>query len=359
MKQYKYSKQVHLGYDANGKQIRKRFYADTKADLNKQIRHYKDKLEKITNPSDVTFGEYSAAWLETKKPTIKIRTFQFYELSVNHCAELNEYNINKITKTLCQKIVNKYWNKPHAAKSVADMLKKIFSSAVDDGIIYVNPAAKLDRPKLNKPKWHLLTDQELEAVDKADLNENDRLFVTILRVFGLRPGEALALSPRDFDFKQKVLHITKALELPKSGPSRIKETKTEMNRDIPIPDYLISSLSEQIQGKPAFYLFLNANGCLHTTTSYKRLSKRIWKAVNVALGGDEYHDLTKGLRLYDFRHRRATDLYYLCQHGLISTKKAAELMGHSEVMFLQRYSHLDEAQEQAADIYANQKPVNL
>ena len=58
----KYNQQVYLGYDRTGKQIRKWFHADTKADLKKQIEEYKLAMAKAPNPSDITFGKY---WIPT------------------------------------------------------------------------------------------------------------------------------------------------------------------------------------------------------------------------------------------------------------------------------------------------------
>lgn len=252
---------------------------------------------------------------------------------------------------MCQGVVNESWDHPHAAKGVADVLRQIFRSAASDGIIASNPAEGLKRPKLPSPKFHLLTDRELDAVKSANLSDQDRLFVTILQAFGLRPGEALALRPDDFDFKKKILHITKSLELPSNKGCAIKSTKTDVTRDLPVPDALIPYLRKSVAAIHGFYLFTNKNNSLHTKSSYKRLSERIWKAVNVELGGNDYLSMVSGLTLYDFRHRRATDLYYLTQKGIISSKKAAALMGHSEIIFLKTYSHIDEKMENCEGIY--------
>ena len=355
----KYNKQVYLGFDASGRQIRKWFHAETKAELNNKILKYRMEMKKVSNPSDVTFKKYSEHWFETYKSNLAQQTKDACRTHLKKCSSLDPYPVKKITKSMCQKIVNESWEHPHAAKGVADVLRQIFRTAVSDGIITTSPASDLKRPKLKKADFHLLTDAELDAVARADLNESDRLFVTILQVFGLRPAEALALMPKDFDFKNGVLKITKALELPNVGQGQLKATKTESNRTIPIPGYLIKPLRKQIRAVSGFLLFEKATGGLHTKSSYKRLSERIWKAVNIALGGNEHLSLVSELSLYDFRHRRATDLYYLTQTGAISTKMAAALMGHSEIIFLKTYSHIDEELENITKIYDNAKTVNL
>lgn len=371
----KYRKQIYLGYDASGRQVRKWFYADTKAELNEAISKYKMELKKAPNTSDITFSDYSEHWFQTFKANLAQQSRNTIRTHLNKCSELDPFPIRKITRSMCQKVVNDSWEYPHAAKGVASVLRQIFLAAAEDGIISGNPADNLKRPKVKKAGFHLLTDAELDAVTKANLKDDDRLFVTILQVFGLRPGEALALMPADFDWKNKTLRITRALELPSKGQSRIKSTKTGHSREIPIPEALIAPLRKRIRGKSAFLLFQKTNGGLHTKTSYRRLSERIHKAVNEVIIEEKIKKLKKKTKsaealirstdyfpdftLYCFRHRRATDLYYLTQNGTISTKQAAELMGHSEIVFLNTYSHIDSSREDLSKIYDDLKVENL
>ena len=370
----KYRKQIYLGYDATGKQIRKWVSADSKTELKEKILKCKMEREKVENPSEITFQKFSEHWFATFKKNRSRQTRDACQIHLNHCSELDPFPIKKITKSMCQRVVNDVWDRPHTAKGVSDVLKQVFRTAIEDGIIIKSPAEHLSRPKLPPSKFHLPTEEELDAVSRADLEDNDRLFVMIMQVFGLRPGEALALMPKDFDFKNKLLHITKNLELPNSGPGQLKSTKTEMTRDIPIPKELIPSLRERIRAISGFYLFEKRTGGLHTKTSYRRLSERIHKAFNEVAIQDKLKALDRitpaketlirsqdyfpELTPYSFRHRRATDLYYLCQKGSISTKQAAALMGHSEAVFLKTYSHIDDTKENLNEIYPELKSVN-
>lgn len=355
----KYSKQLSFGYDSAGKRIRRRFYADTKADLNRQIEQFRRELEQAPNTSEVTFRQYSQQWLEIKKGKKSKQRQDAYRTDLRKCSALDYYPIKVITQSQLQKVVNESWDHPHAAKGVADVLRQVFQMAVDDGIISRNPALKLDRPKLPQAQHHLLTEAEIDAVNRADLNDQDRLLVEILKTFGLRPGEALALQVSDFDLNKKVLHITKALELTNDNHSQIKGTKTDAVRDIPIPDAMVPMLRKQFKGKKSLLLFTKRDGNMYTKSAYKRLQERVWSKVNEALGGDDTFNMVKGRTFYDFRHYRATELYYLTQKGVISTKYAAELMGHSEIIFLQTYSHVDKNKENQQAIYPDYKAANL
>lgn len=374
----KYRKQIYLGYDSTGKQIRKWFYGETKAELKQNIEHYKEEARKLKNPSEVTFGTYSAHWFQTYKANRAKQTQDMYANALRKCELIDPIPIRKITRSLCQEVLNGSWKHPSAAEDLADTLKQIFKTAIADGIILANPADGLALPKKPQSKFYLLTEEDLDKIEKAPLRPADRLLVTILKVFGLRPAEALALQPTDFDFKNKVLHITKALELANDNRSQIKSTKTEATRDIPIPDSLIAPLREHFQANPGFLLFPKADGRPYTKSAYRRTFERIHKVINEYVINEKLEELEKSKKktktkeaqiratdffpeftLYCFRHRRATDLYYLTQTGEISTKKAAALMGHSEIVFLKTYSHIDESKENLARIYDGLKVENL
>lgn len=348
----KYRKQLYLGYDDSGKIIRKWISADSKAELKEKIARFQTERQLVDNPSEITFRKYSEQWIQTYKSHRAKQTQEMYRFALRRCAPLGPVPVKKISKSMCQEVINEAWQYPFAAENVADTLKQIFRAAIDDGIISRNPAAGLSLPKKPQKQHHLLTKEELDAVDRADLSDQDRFFVRILQVFGLRPAEALALQKTDFDFKTQTLHISKAVELANDNVSAIKSTKTEAVRDIPIPKELVGPLRDRFQGISGFLLFPKADGSLYTKSAYRRLSERVLKAINAAMGGNSNMNLIPDVTLYSFRHRRATDLYYLTQRGKLSTKRAAYLMGHSEMIFLKTYSHIDMEQE-SENIYQN------
>ena len=354
----KYNKQISLGYDlATGKQIRKWIHANTQLELANKIQEAQRSLIETPNASNITFREYSRRWFEVYKANRSARTKEMYEYSLRKCSELDDFPLKSVTKMQCQQILNDLWQTPRTAKIVRDTMKQIFKAAISDGIILRNPAADLDIPEAHAAEKRLLTDRELEAIRKAELEPQDRMFVTILLTFGLRPAEALALQPKDFDLKNRILTISKAVELSNDNTSRIKNTKTGVTRKIPIPEAIIPRLRDYFHKIPGFYLFAKKDSDLMTKSGYRRMSERVWKAVNAQLGGDENHSLVSGRNFYDFRHYKATEWYYLCQEGQISTKYAAELLGHSEEIFLKIYSHISEKKEHPETLFRDLESV--
>lgn len=345
----KYNKQISLGYDVNGKRIRKWIHASSIAELNRKIEQLKIEHQLTPNASDITFGEYSERWMAAYKSNRSAQTRNMYANALKKCANLDRYPLKSITKTNCQELVNLTWKTPRIAKIVADTLRQIFRTAVADGIILRNPAENLVIPQGQHKVIRLLTTAELDALDRAELDPQDRMFVMILRNFGLRPAEALALQPADFDFQRNMLKITKAFEL-NGSESTMKSTKTGKNREIPILSVIIPQLKAYIRTQDSFLLFTKQDKTPHTKSSYTKMSARILKRWNEALGGNKNMNLLAGVTMYSFRHRKATDLYYLCQRGSISTKMAASLLGHSEEIFIRTYSHIDPEHEDLAAV---------
>ena len=345
----KYNKQISLGYDVNGKRIRKWIHASSIAELNRKTEQIRMEHQLTPNTSDITFEEYSRRWMTAYKSNRSTQTWNMYVNALKKCRNLDRYPIRSVTKTNCQELVNLTWKTPRIAKIVADTLRQIFRTAVADGIILRNPADGLIIPESRHKEIRLLTAKELDALGRADLDPQDAMFVKILRTFGLRPAEALALTPADFDLKGKMLTISKALEL-SGGQSVVKSTKTGKVRQIPIPDAVIPALVQYFRSISGFLLFTKTDGHQHTKSSYTKMSARIRKKWNEALGGDSRMDLLASVTMYSFRHRKATDLYYLTQTGQISTKYAASLLGHSEEIFIRTYSHIDMEHEAIAAV---------
>lgn len=349
----KYNKQKSFGYDSNGKRIIKWFHADSKQDLERQIEQYRLQLQYTPNADNTTFGEYKVQWQNTYKRNRSKATQDMYKYALTHTENIDYLPLTKITKTKCQECVMEVWDRPRMASILASAMKQIFEAAVQDGMLYRNPAASLDLPKKAKAKFHLLTDRELKAVEDAHLCPEDRMLVTILRTFGLRPSEALALTVNDFDLHYNVLHITKSLELANDNKSQIKDTKTGVSRDIPIPVSLIPYLKSYFADLRGFLLFDDKDNHYLTKSQYNAISRRIKKAVNVAISGDDNINMIPGFTLYSFRHRRSTELYYLTQSAdhPISLLQASKLMGNSINVFLNTYSHVMDDREDLQKIY--------
>ena len=148
----KYRKQIHLGYDASGRQVRKWITADSKTELKKKVEQCREEYRRTPNPSDVTFREYSESWLTIYKKNRAKQTVEMYRNALKKCTELDPFPIRKITRSMCQEVINESWIHPSTASNSRLTLKQIFRTAIADGIIASNPAEALTLPKKPKSK---------------------------------------------------------------------------------------------------------------------------------------------------------------------------------------------------------------
>lgn len=336
-------KQIVLGYDEHGKQIRKRVYADGKRELQAKIDAIRDEQKKVRRPSARRFGEYAEQWFTVYKSGRSAKTREMYKSCLNKCKNIYQIPIKDVTKTDLQQIINEHRDHAKTCSNLSLTLKQVFKAAIADGIIApYNPAEGLEIPKYRAPEMRFITDKEMEVIKIVALAPLDRLYVEVLRCTGMRPAEALALQWADID-KDKI-RVNRAFEYEHDKPV-VKLPKTGKKREIPIPDSLYKTITgERERG---IFVFLNDEGRPLSRSEYKRLHKRVFEAINKALGGTDTLDVLDGMTFYSFRHTYATQVLYYqgVKKGLITTKKAAQIMGHSEKMFIERYTHIDDNKE--------------
>jgi integrase len=111
-------------------------------------------------------------------------------------------------------------------------------------LINVNPMAGVILPKVAKREAKVLDHQQLAAYVAAARTAGVYEFTMLAIASGCRRGELLALQWSDIDFNARVVRISKSLEQTKAG-LRIKPTKTEKPRELPLPDYAIGVLRAQ------------------------------------------------------------------------------------------------------------------
>lgn len=339
----KYSKQISLGYDQNGKRVRKWIHADSQQELKRKERELLKRADQALVAPKL-FGEYAQAWLKTYKSNKETRTREFYETGVAKLSALNKKELSRITRSMLQEILAENWEHPRTCKKLANIMSQIFRSAIADGLIWKNPAESLDIPKQTKTEKRILTQAEKEAIASAELPASEKLFLDLCRHLGLRPEEARALTRSDIDFKDKTISINKAVIFAGNAPE-LKGVKNGKPRTIPLQNDLVPALKSYIKDC-GWLLFTDSKGNLMSKSSFRCFQKRIFDEVNRKLGGNGKMNVLNGMTFYTLRHTRGTELYYLTQQGKISTKLAAQYMGHSEIVFLSTYSHIDEEKEQ-------------
>jgi integrase len=231
----------------------------------------------------------------------------------------------------------------NSVRLIRATLSVLLSDAVDDGILFANPAQGITRRGRRGPdtitqaerqrKIRPMTSGQLEtflARARAErARRNWTLFLTLADA-GLRPGEALALRWEDFDEADRTLSVERAV-----SNGEVKPTKTEGRRVVDLTPRLTEALAQwQSAGEldaianavqPSPWVFPTATGTLIDVVAVGKRFRETLRKTNLP-----------AFRLYDLRHTYAT---HLLAEGAPITYVAAQL-GHARpTTTLAHYAH--------------------
>lgn len=253
---------------------------------------------------------------------------------------IGEMELKDIKSIHCQNVLNRM-NKRYKVSSIQicrNLMKTVFSCAVDNDILVKNPITKSVRPtgggKVVKREALTMEEQNifLEAAKKA-AHYNEYAF--ILQT-GLRVGELMALRWSDVDFNNKIIHIRHNLHYKKGGGFVLGEPKTESGvRDIPLTKEAIRILLDQkeknsknkvVQMEYSDFVFLNKHGKITLVCTYNDGINSICRAKNL-----------KHFSIHTLRHTFATR----CIEAGMRPKTLQSILGHSKIeMTMNLYVHV-------------------
>ena len=347
----RYATTVMVGYKADGRPDNIFLSAKTERALRDKVMELKMKIKtgETIKESDMPMSYYARSWMDTYKASAGINTKAMYQniIEKHIIPEIGEFPLDKILRSDIQRIINDRMDHPRTCEQIKMTLVQIFNSAIEDRLIRENVAQKITLPKKYKSEKRILTDLEKDAIKRADFTEQENAFVLLLFYFGLRRGEALALTKADIDLKKNLLYVNKTIVFDKNNPVIKTGAKSDAgNRIIPIPESAGAFLREFVRTVDTFYLFPGKNAETLSKSQYVRMWERVVKKMNEAVTTERERligaEPITGLTAHIFRHNYCTMLYY----SGISQKKAVELMGHSDIkMIMEVYAHLDEKKE--------------
>ena len=260
-----------------------------------------------------------------------------YETAFNRLSGLNSRKLGNITVSDIQTLISDLSDTPNQANKVLSTLDQIFKDAVKLGIIEINPCDHVAKIKYRKAETRILTDSELRVIDQTVFSLREQLFLKLIRNYGLRKEEALALEKKHFDFKQKLLYIQQAFTYRNNQP-KLSVTKSESgNRILPLTSDDIVFFKNAFKEIKTEFLFTNVTTETPiSATSYKKMWESIRHKMAFTakrLNIDIPDDLTSKM----FRHTFCTDLAL----AGVPIKVAQYLMGHKTVsVTMNIYSHV-------------------
>ncbi len=315
----------------NGK--RKAFRGKTDREVWEKVKAFDRTLAAQEAEKTVVFEQIADAWWAEIEPTLEHNTQKSYRPALARAKkEFKGQNAAEITaKDIDQYIKN--FSTAHARKTVATQLqiiRQIFRRAEVNGIVQYNPASAVKPPRNLEQNHRDAPSPEQIAAIKNGVNLPFGLFAYLVYYTGCRRGEALALTGRDIDRKNKVVHIKKSVYYMGNSP-HIKQPKSDAGtRDVPLLPALEKCLPKKLGTKA---LFAEPDGSLLTNDHFTRLYDSYRAASGVTVTP------------HQIRHGYATALL---ESG-VNAKTAQVLLGHAQLSTtMDIYTHVRDGQLKAA-----------
>jgi integrase len=335
----RYSRQIVIGIQENGKPKKKTLYAKTIKELDAKEREYRGLIEKgVYIPSkSITVNELMQQWknnkLSVQDSSLRIIEMDIKKISnfigIMKVSDVRLFHLEAFSHELSKTL------SPASTKAVIIRLKQIFRYAVEKDLIIKNPAEFIETPKTVPPIKRMLTDSEKTLIEKASLNPMEKCFVYMLRYTGMRRGEILALQVNDIDLKLRTINVSKTVDDGRGKPYVKNSTKTKAGiRTVPILDPLYPILKSYCANKIGLLFHNSKGGCVNSQWIHHTwidIRKKLATANNDTPIAD---DVTPHI----FRHTFASDLYA----AGIDIKRAQYILGHGDIKTtLSIYTHFD------------------
>ncbi len=299
---------------------RRSFYAKTQAEAQEKLDHARSEIVahgKLLGGREITLSNYSKNWLDGIRPHIKDGTWALYDgtLRLHVLPTLGPVKLYAIDRQAVRSLLGQKI-KTGLAKGTVGLVRKVlhalFSEAMSEGLVSVNPVAT------TRGKKHAFQTSVTEAIRPFSESELVRLLdaaskttpdyyplILLLARAGCRPNEGTALKWSDVDFEQRRCLIERGMT--RAG---ISTTKTGKARTVDLSADLTAALKSHRtkQEKLALELGLGIDGMsewIFPTSSgipvhISWIRKQFEKAMRAAG--------LSGHRLMDLRHTYATAL---------------------------------------------------
>ena len=215
---------------------------------------------------------------------------------------------------------------PGTVRTVFAVLRAMFTSAVDDGIIAVNPCTRVPLPKVRKTAVEPMPAAAVLALADA-MPPRFRVAVALGAGAGLREGEALGLTVPRADFLRRRLLIRQQAQHGQLAP--LKSDSSE--RIVPADDWVLNAISEHLAAGygpgPDQVIMTSAAARIVPSSSFTDA----WR------GSVELAGLPKGTRYHDLRHFYASTLIA----ANLNPKVIQARLGHATISeTMDTYGHL-------------------
>ena len=315
---------VQIGTDSNGKPVYKWVTGHTRQELLLNAAEILNQYNRLsTTPSAITatpmFNEYAQKWFDDiRKPMIKpqrvaegIGVLKNYIMPYFEGKRIGDIKRHDIAAYFARPMVQELARS--TAEKQGQMLNMIFRMALDDELIDKNPALdyRVYLPKRATKRKPLRIDETADIIENLNkLEDDDRLFLSILLFTGCRRGEALGMKAGDIDRVNRLVSIQRAVTFVNGRPEIGLPKTKESVRTIPIIEGFPYDLIQDMGPDD----FLLGGQSPWTERKYACSMKRIKKTIDL-----------HGATAHIFRHSFCTDAI----SANIDIKTVQGLLGHA------------------------------
>ena len=278
------------------------------------------------------FYQYYEEWIKVyKEGAIRKVTMDKYLLTLTWLKRLvPNLSVSELNRITYQQLLNDY-AETHERQSTMDFhhqLKAAILDAVDERLIDRDPTRKAiikgKNPRNKKVKY--LNQFELhKLISDLDLNNginNDWLILLIAKT-GMRFSEALAITPKDFDFPHQMISINKTWNYKENGGFMPTKNKSS-NRKIQLDWQTVIQFSELIKNLPEDKPIFVDKKVYNSTIN--DILERHCKKLNIPV-----------ISVHGLRHTHASILLF----AGVSIASVAHRLGHSSMNTTQKtYLHI-------------------
>ena len=271
--------------------------------MNENLENYRNYLKYERAYSDNTVGAYMND-LNKYEEFLKI---DILESDTEDLEKYLKYIKNLESTTVAHKITS---------------IKSYFNYNIKRGIVSVNPADKVSRPKLTKHLPEYLTEEEvgklLDVEVKSPYDYRNKTILELLYSSGIRISELVNIKTPNYDSEECLIRI-----MGKGSKERI----------VPLGDYAINIMNDYmnnyrplINKKHTDYVFVNNRGDkISRQFIFKVIKKEALKK-----------GIKKDISPHTLRHTFAT---HLLKNGA-DLRIIQELLGHENISTTQIYTHV-------------------
>jgi len=207
---------LNFGKDESGKQVKSTKTFKNKLDARRALRENETAKDRgaVTMPSSVTLSQWLDYWMEAIiGPGRADTTYYAYgQIIENHIKPaLGGIRLQSLTPQHLQTYyVNTAKTKGLSSNTIRkhhDLLKSALHRAVMQDMISVNPADKVEPPRVVRPEPHYYGPFELQQLLQLDMDNWLRVTVNLAGYLGLRREEICGLRWDCVDFKNHTVRI--------------------------------------------------------------------------------------------------------------------------------------------------------